>query len=901
MKNIYMKKLLVLCLTFTASSFAMAQFPGGNGGPGGGGRQIPSIGHFYGKVVDAKTNKGIDGVSVQLIANKFDTATKKMKETAIAGMITNKGNFSLENLPIFGNFKLRISAIGYKAYEQKVMFDIKMPKGGGQNNGQGVDMQQALAGIDKDLGNIKLEADAQTLQEVTVSASKPLIQLGVDRKIYNVERDISAQGGTGVDVMKNVPSVSVDIDGNVKLRNTTPTIFVDGLPSTLTLDQIPADAIQSVEIITNPGAKYDASGGTSGILNIVLKKNRKAGYNGSVRAGIDQRGKFNLGGDLNVKQGKLNVFASGNYGQRKSISTGTTDRYTFLAQPFNNLTENDYNVSKGYFVFGRAGLDYFIDNRNTLSVSGIIVHGKFEPYLNSDLFVDTLNQSGTTSSYTRRLSNTQATFNNKGGMLSFKHTFPKSGQEWTANANYSYGTNDNINNINSTIYPIKGNPANYAYDQQQMGAGTNKYLTAQTDYSNPINDKSKFETGVRVAIRNIGSSSKFFINENGNYEFQSLLSSIYSYRDRVYAAYGTYSNSIKDFGYVLGLRAESSDYSGTSNYTVPDGSSANTKDTIGTFGNKYPISLFPSIFISQKLGSLQELQLNYTRRIDRPSFFQLFPFTDYSDSLNLSRGNPALKPQFTNSFELSYQKSFPKNNTLIASVYYKRTTDLITRVQNPGKNPINDSTVFISTFINANSSYVGGFEIISRNTITKWWDVTSNINIFVSKINSDDSSVEAVGQTSSWFGKINSTFKLTKKLTLQISGDYTSKTVLQPGGSAGTSSNTGGRGFGSTVSGSAQGYSKPTGGVDASIKYEFLKNKMASITLSVSDIFRTRVNDVYTYSNYFTQDAFRRRDPQFFRLQFNYRFGKFDASLFKRKNLKGDADSMQGSMQGVQQ
>ncbi|HLK28074.1 MAG TPA: TonB-dependent receptor [Puia sp.] len=900
-----MMKLLFFCFAIVISLSSVAQFPGGGGGRPGGGGQIPSIGHFYGKVVDTKTNKGIDGASVQLISTKFDTATKKMKEVPIAGMISTKGNFSMENLPLFGNFKLRISAIGYKLYEQKVAFDIKMPKGGGgQNNAaSGTDnmqqAQQALAGIDKDLGNIKLEADAQTLAEVTVSASKPLVSLGVDRKVYNVERDISAQGGTGLDVMKNVPSVQVDIDGNVKLRNTTPTIFVDGLPSTLTLDQIPADAIESVEIITNPGAKYDASGGTSGILNIILKKNRKAGYNGNLRAGIDERGKFNLGGDLNVKQGKLNVFASGNYGQRKSISDGTTDRYTFLSPPFNTLTQYDHNVSAGYFAFGRAGLDYFIDNRNTLSLSGVIVHGHFTPYINSDLYVDTLtNGSVSSSSYTKRASTTDGLFNNRGGMISFKHTFPRSGQEWTANANYSYGTNKNNNDVNSTIYPIKDNTSNfYTYDQRQNGSGTNEFLTAQTDYANPITEKSKFETGLRVAARNISSVNDIGIVDNvGDVIPQPLLSSVYSYHDRIYAGYLTYTNAIKDFGYVLGLRGESSNYNGTTNYTVKE-QSGNLGDTIGNFSNKYPLSLFPSVFISQKFGGLQELQLNYTRRIDRPSFFQLFPFTDYSDSLNLSRGNPDLKPQFTNSFELSYQKTFPKNNVLIASLYYKHTTDLITRVQNPGKNPINDSAVFISTFINANSSFVGGFEIISRNTITKWWDVTTNINIFTSKINSDDSSVAAVGQTYSWFGKINNTFKITKKLTLQLSGDYTSKTVLPPGGSAGTSSNTGGRGFGVSVSGNAQGYSKPTGGVDASIKYEFLKNKAASVTLSVSDIFRTRVNDVYTYASFFTQDAFRRRDPQFFRIQFNYRFGKFDASLFKRKNLKGEMDSMQGMQQ----
>ncbi|HXB42671.1 MAG TPA: outer membrane beta-barrel protein [Puia sp.] len=896
MKN-FLSLIFAICLNYI--SFAQIPMVGGQGRPGGG--QVPSIGHFYGKIVDAKTNKGIDGVSVQLITSKFDTVTKKMKETPISGMITKKGDFSMENLPIFGNFRLRVTAIGYKPYDQKVAFDLKMPKGGMQN-AQAADMQQALSGVDKDLGNIKLEADIQTLAEVTVSASKPLIQLGVDRKIYNVEKDISAQGGSGLDVMKNIPSVSVDIDGNVTLRNSTPIIFVDGLPTTLTLDQIPADAIESVEIITNPGAKFDASGGMSGILNIVLKKNRKAGYNGNVRAGIDERGKFNLGGDLNVKQGKVNVFGSINFNQRKSItSPAHTTRSSFLSAPFTNLYEDDYNVSKGYFEFGRFGLDYFLDNRNTISASGTIVHGSFSPYINSDLFVDTLNSAGT-SSYTRRLSNTTAIFNNLNGMLSYKHNFPKAGEDFTANANYSKGTNSNNNFITSTIWDKMGGTQLGTYNQQQIGSGTNENITAQADFTNPISDKSKFETGARISARNITSLSDLGFVENGVFNKLPLSSSNYSYQDRVYAAYGTYSNTIKDFGFQLGLRAESSNYNGLSNFAVKDNS-----DTVGNFSNKYPISLFPSVFLSQKLGNNNEFTLNYTRRIDRPSFFQLFPFTDYSDSSNISRGNPALKPQFTNSFELAYQLTLPKNNTLIASVYYKYTTDLITRTSLGDVNPNNGDSILVQSFINARSAYVGGFELISRNSITKWWDVTSNVNIFMSKINVIDTGVvnkaiDSIGRTYAWFAKINNTFKITKKLTLQITADYTAKTVLPPGGSAGTSSNTGGRGFGSTVSGNAQGYNKPTGGVDASIKYEFLKNKAASFTLSCGDIFRTRVSDVYTTSpGQFNQEVYRQRDPQFFRLQFNYRFGKFDATLFKRKNLKGEMDNMQNNMQSVQQ
>jgi len=920
-----MRKIWFLFLVMALSETGFSQgFP--MGGAGGGGRrgpggQAPSIGHFYGKVLDAKTGKGMDGASVQLIQTKFDAATHAQKDTVVAGMITErKGDFSLENLPILGNFRLKITAIGYKTYEQKVAFDLKGLRGaGGAINGGGApagngDAQPNMAGatqainaIDKDLGNIKLSEDAQTLESATVTASKPLITMGVDRKIYNVEKDISAAGGSATDVMKNVPSVQVDIDGNVTLRNSPPTIFVDGRPTTLTLDQIPADAIQSVEIITNPGAKYDASGGTAGILNIVLKKNRKAGYNGNVRAGVDQRGKVNLGGDINVKQGKVNFFLAGNFNQRKSISIGDQTRNSFLPPPTNDLKEHDYNVNDGYFAFGRGGFDYFIDNRNTLSIAGNIVHGTFSPYINSDIYVtypDSLYNGATAQSYTQRLSNTDAHFNNHGASLSFKHNFPKAGEEWTADANYSQGANDNLNLITSNTHAVAGGPITSVYQQQQVGNSNNKYFTAQTDYTLPLGEKSKFEAGARVAIRNNNSVNNIdTLGSDGLFHTAGLLSSQYSYQDRVFAGYATYGNAIKNFTYLVGLRGESSDYKGTQNYTAFD-SSGHQLPAIGNFGNQFPISLFPSIFLTQKLGGDQDLSFNYTRRIDRPNFFQLFPFTDYSDSLNPSRGNPALVPQFTNSFELGYQKNFPGNNTLLLSTYYKSTTDLITRISVPGVNPVSKELVYVSTYINAKSSFVGGFEIIGRNTISRWWDITSNINIFTSKINTIDTGISAIpeiGEIWSWFGKINNSFKIMSKpnkaLTLQLSGDYTSKTVLPPGGSASNGGGGMGRGFGGGVSGNANGYSKPSGGVDGALRFEFLKNKAAALTLSVSDIFRTRINDVYTQTAFYTQEVARRRDPQFFRLQFNWRFGKFDMALFKRKNMKGDMENMQNMQQ----
>ena len=883
-----MRKATLLFIFFIVFGISSnAQIPGGGGGgrAGGANGQNMNMGHVYGKVVDKKSNKPLEAVSVEYIQSKFDTVTRKRKDTVLAGMFTGKnGEFSFEGLPLFGNFKLQITVVGYKAFDQKVAFEMK----------QG-DM---LNSIDKDLGNIKIEEDAQVLQQVTVTGQKSLVQLAVDRKVFNVERNIGSVGGTAVDVMRNVPSVSVDIDGNVTLRNNAPQIFVDGRPSTLTLEQIPADAIQSVELITNPSAKFDASGGTAGIINIVLKKNRKAGYSGNIRAGVDSRGKINTGADINVRQGKVNVFANANFGQRLSKGSGVTDRTTLNVEPHSITHQEDKNQSQGYFGFGRLGMDYFIDNRNTITVAGTAVRGNFKPFTESDIFY---NREGSLNPDTlsQRFSNTEANFRNLGGMLSFKHNFPKAGQELTADLNFNRSNNDNYNTVQTSTYSYQGGPLLGKYTQIQDGGGTNKFFTAQTDYSNPLGEKSKFETGARLSVRDVDSKSLFgIVQPDGSIRYQDSLSSIYRNEEKVYAAYGTYSNLLKNFGYQLGLRVEGSDYTGTLVRTYTG------KDSLQNFHNSYPISFFPSVFLSQKLKGDQDLQLNYTRRINRPNFFQLFPFIDFSDSLNLTQGNPGLKPEFTNSLEASYQKSFKGNNSILVSVYYKNTNNLITRYAYD--TVIAEKNRIINTYINANSSNIYGLEITDRTTLLKIWELNTNFNLYSSKINVNDPTIPNQDRIFSFFTKINNNIKLPKNITIQITGDYTSKTVLPPGGSGGGGGFGGGRGgggggfFGMAQS-TSQGYIRSTWGVDVGVRYEFLKEKRAQISLNMNDIFRTRKSDIHSESTYFIQDAVRRRDAQIVRLNFNYRFGKFDVSLFKRKNMRGEQEGIQSGMQGVQQ
>ncbi len=869
--------LLVLCFSVT-----YAQMPGMGGGRGQMGGQNMNMGHFYGKVLDSVSNKPLEAASVQLIQNKFDSATKKRKDVVVGGMLTTKkGEFSIENLPIMATYKLKITAIGYKTIEKRVNFEMNM------SAARSGDFSSMLSAVDKDLGNIKLEADAKQLENVTVSASKATLEMKIDRKVFNVEKNLNSVGGTAVDVMKNVPSVNVDIDGNVSLRNASPQIFVDGRPTTMTLDQIPADAIASVEIITNPSAKYDASGGGAGILNIILKKNRKAGYNGNLRAGIDMRGRPNLGGDVNMKQGKVNFFAAGQFGMRKSISNVKTDRVDYNADTTSYLKQRNKPINSGFFAFGRAGMDYFIDNRNTLSIGGNLVRGQFKTTDLINTYRDTVRPSGTISDRGERGSKSTGNFRNYGATLSFKHNFAKANKELTADFNYNYSKNDNVGDYTTQYFFSNNSPKTPQFIEQSKGGGTNRFITIQTDYADPITSSMKIEAGLRAAFRNFTSFNNNFVQTTpGQYLLIPGLSNDYKFNDELYAGYLTFSHQRKKLSYQLGLRAESSSYTG------------NLVSKNQKFKTEYPLSLFPSAFATYKLNDKEDMQLNYSRKINRPNFFQLIPFIDYSDSLNLSVGNPGLIPEFTNLLELSYSNQYKAGNSLLATVYFRNTNDLITRYQykDANPNPARADSVIITTYANANRSYTVGLELTGKNKPAKWWDLTTNLNLFNSTIKAGNIPGTVSSSLFSWFAKINNNFKLPKNFSIQLSADYTAKTLVAPGGG-------GNRGMGMMFGGgsqpSAQGYIKPIFGADFSIRKEFLKNNAASITLQFSDIFRTRLYATHNESAFFVQDNERRRDPQFVRLNFNWRFGKIDVFLFKRKNLKGEMENMQNAQQGM--
>jgi iron complex outermembrane receptor protein len=570
MKKISSFKPVLLTIIFASLIISLsAQYPGAGAGGNGGGKGgagglqgLPqgmkiAIGHIYGKVVDSQTKKGVEFASVALYTLRSDSL--------MGGQLTEtNGDFSLENLP-FGGYNLKITYLGYKALTQKV---IVTP-----NNGE------------QDLGNIILEPDAKALKEVDITAEKTTIEIKPDRKVFNVEKDLSSRGGTAEDIMQKIPGVSTDAGGNVTLRNLTPIIYVDGKPTTLTMDQIPADQIEKVEVITNPSAKYEADA-TGGIINIVLKKNHQPGFNGQITAAIGTNDQYNGSALVNVKERKFGFMLTYNVHGSTSLTNGSTDR-TNLADgaATGYINQSDKFNLQRVFQVGRVGFDYYINNHNTLSLSETGVFGNFNTNDNASVITDSAD--GNLAKTQNLVENQKTQFRNLTTTLSLVHTYVKPDKQWSLDISYNR-THANTNYLNSNVsYNPQGVPLpydtffNYQY-QTQTGYTHSDMVTAQWDFEDPINSNMKLEFGARsnyqrqysyLTVTNIDSAINAEIpNLSGNYRIDNLIN----------AAYITFTHTIKGFSYQLGLRFEQTYFNGTE---------YNVNNEIGhdsTFSYKYP-------------------------------------------------------------------------------------------------------------------------------------------------------------------------------------------------------------------------------------------------------------------------------------------------------------------------
>ncbi|TWI86444.1 TonB-dependent receptor domain-containing protein [Chitinophaga japonensis] len=812
-------------LFITGIATAIAQERGRAGG---------GSGTIYGKLVDAAGGKPVEYASVALL--------RQADSSLVTGMLSKgNGDFSFEQVAQ-GRYILRVNFIGYTTIYKNV--------------------QLAPGNSSKDVGNVVLKANVRSLAGVEVVGEKPTYTMAIDKKVFNVSKSLATTGGTAEDVLKQVPSVNVDIDGNVSVRNGSPTIFVDGRPTTLTIDQIPADAIESIEVITNPSAKYDAEG-ISGILNIVLKKNRKAGINGTANAGISSLGGVNAGANLNLRQDRFNFFLSYNLRSRKGWMNSHLFRKNIGSDTITYLDQYQDGDRFRRFQFGRVGVDWFIDNRNTLTISQGIVAGNFGN--DNDQTLYDLDASQQRIRYGTGIDNSERSFRNYSTQLGFKHTFAKTGHELTADVNYNRANGDNSTDYSLQYYNMAHEPIVEPRQPELRygrGDGNTTYFTGQIDYVDPVTENSKLEAGLRTTARTFNNQmTTMGLNyQTGEFELDSALSNRYHYKEHVNAAYVNYSGTIKDFGYQAGVRAEQSFYNGNMQ------SAKNSEYEID-----YPVSLFPSVFLSQKLKGDHELQANYSRRIRRPWFRDLLPNLEYN-AQSASRGNPALRPEFTNSFELSYLKTFAQKHNVMVSLYYRNTNNAITDFYTDTTLILNDQPqkVVLSYPVNAATRNAWGAEFTVRNEILPGWDITTNLNLAQTKVNADNLGTDLTNSGFVWFGKVNSNTKLPWNLLLQVTGNYESKRI-QP-----------------------QGEEAAEYQIDMAIRKDFLKDKSLSVTLALEDIFNQDRDLSWTRTEFAEQERYRKRASRELRLNVSWRFGKMDVNLFKRRvNRGGEGDQQQ--------
>jgi outer membrane receptor protein involved in Fe transport len=815
-----MQKVVTLCLGMTLSfllqSYAQqpAQKPAENGS-------------LYGKLVDAQTNAPVEYASVAVL--------RSADSSVLTGMLSKpNGDFNFPDIA-YGKYLLKVNFIGYTTVYKTVVLNEK------NNN--------------VDIGNLKMSANVRALASVEIVGEKPAYTMAIDKRVFNVDKNLSSVGGTATDVLKQVPSVNVDIDGNVSVRNGSPTIFVDGRPTTLTLEQIPADAIASIEVVTNPSAKYDAEG-VSGILNIVLKKNRKAGINGQVQAGASSLGGTNGGLDFSVRREKFAVNLSWNMRNRKGPSNShlfrknlSTDTTTFLDQ----YTDGN-NVRK--FMFGRIGFDWFADNRNTISISQGIMGGDFDD--RNDIKIYELDQNETAQRYANGKDYNMHSWRNYTTQLGYKHTFAKQGHELTADFTYNYAPDKDGSTYDLQYFSMdhsEQNSPNQPQSRFANGKGNTTFITGQIDYVNPFSENSKLEAGLRSTNRTFNNTqiTKGKDFASGEYVIDSALSTDYHYTEFVNAAYASYSGSHGNFGYQAGLRAEQSFYKGDMKSAISS-----------SYDITYPISLFPSVFLSQKFKGDHEVQLNYSRRIRRPWFRDLLPNIDYAGQ-TASRGNPNLRPEFTNSFELSYLKDFDRKHNVLVSLYYRNTNKAITDYSVDTSLNINGQMqkVVLTYPVNADTRNAYGAEFTVRDQLTPNWDVTTNLNLAQVKINAANLKNNLSNQGFTWFGKINTNYKLPKNTTVQLTGVYESKQILPQGERAAKYS------------------------MDLALRKEFLKQKNLAVSLGLNDIFNTDRSLTYTTTQFSEQEYYRKRATRELRLNVSYRFGKMDMK-HKEKEKKED-------------
>ncbi|HLV15487.1 MAG TPA: outer membrane beta-barrel family protein [Xanthomarina sp.] len=785
-----------------------------------------------GQVIEQNTGQPLEYATVAFFS-------KTENRIVTGGITTEKGEFSIPVAP--GTYDISIEFISFK---KQIIPNQTLSKS-------------------KNIGVIHLEADTEALDEIEIIAEKTTVQIKLDKKIYNVGQDLTVRGGTVSDVLDNIPSVSVDVEGNVALRgNENVKILINGKPSGLVginstdaLRQLPAESIERVEVITSPSARYEAEG-TAGILNIILRRSKLQGFNGAVTLSAGHPTSAGISGNINYRTGDVNIFNTTSYDYREA--PGNSSSYTqyfnrryddngnlIIDNPDTYLDEsNEYDrIRKGLST--NFGIEWYITE--SASLTGSVAYRSGDNESNTTNTLIQLDENRQFVSQNNRFDPEQEDDKVLQYSLNFNKDFDKSGHKLTMDFQYEDNTEDEFSKV--LLEGVNTERVATLEDQSR--------ILLQADYVLPIGERSQFEIGYRGNFKNQDTDYTVELLDLNTNQFvvNDSLTNFMNYREFVNAAYTQFGSKIgSKFSYLLGLRLEST------RITID-------QPTSGDYSKNDYTGLFPTVNLSYELNEQENVTLGYSRRLRRPWSFFLNPFPSRSSVTSVFRGNPQLAPSYSGLFDLGYYKKFGKVS-LNTSAYYQHATDVFTMVSFDTGVPVyvngQEFTVIERTPINLAEEDRYGFEFTLSYNHSRKWNVNTNFNIFQqSVIGTDPNGLSLDNKSSSWFARLNNKYTLPLNIEWQTSLNYRGP--------------------------SEDAQNKRKGSFSANMAFsKDILNDNASIALNVSDLFNTRKRMMETTTSTFYSDSEFQWRERSINLSFTYRFNQQKKRQQRTGNGGGD-------------
>jgi iron complex outermembrane receptor protein len=777
-----------------------------------------------GKVLDKNSDEALGFVNVKI--------TPQGATTLVKGAVTDvDGKFIIQGLEN-GQYTLTLTFVGYKNLTRNFVISDKNKS--------------------VNYPFLYLTEDAHTLKEVTVTGMKSAMKLEVDRKSYDVSQLITNSGDAASDVLENIPSVEVDNDGNISLRgNTSVEVWINGKASGLTSDnraeilqQLPAESIDHIEVIDNPSAKFSAEG-SAGIINIVLKKDRKPGYYGSVQAGGSSRGGANSSFNINYSSPLIDFYA--NVGYRHRANTGkSSSQQEFLKT---GLYEDHYerNNRMGNNLFSRAGVTLHATKKDDIALSGMLMTGRNKSWSNTPYHYGTVGAANDTY-LMMRSTRSAGNMNMYYGELNYRHNFTdKHFLDFTVDFNRWKADMSNIYQDSTTYYDGSAD-VDYNYQSRPLLL-RNRTWETKLDYENPITDKFKIQAGYQGRFSHENTPQESYEDktywDGRNQTEDETYYNRFIYDMDLHALYATATYNIGKFGIMGGLRGEYWRVN-TESYTWAQEHDATKRDA--PFKKDY-FQLFPSVFLSYQLTQNDQLQLNYTRRLRRPWGGQLNSFKNTSDASIVSFGNPELTPEYSNSFSLNYLKTWTEHS-LILSAYYRPTTDVMQHINYQSST---DGLMY-STTMNVAKSLNSGLEMVLKDKLFRILDLTTTADAYYYKL--DGFSYDIDGQTVTgdanhnftWSARMTASMMLPYDISVQASGRYRGREVIP------------------------QGYRKANYSIDLGVRKNFL-NKKFTLSISCRDLLNSRRWETFTSSDTFTRNQMNKRGGRRVNFTLTWNFG----------------------------